>query len=44
MRAEEQRLSEQAETNPWLTTWTTKQLVETGKTLTKPRLRIAQVV
>ena len=44
MRAEEQRVSEHAETNTWVSTWTSKQLVETAKTLTKPRLRIAQVV
>ena len=43
-RAEEQRVSEHAETNTWVSTWTSEQLVETAKTLTQPRPCIAQVV
>ena len=37
-----QRVSEHAETNTWVSTWTSEQLVETAKPLTQPRLRIAQ--
>ena len=44
VRAEEQRESEHAEKDTWVTTWTREQLVETAKTLTKPRPHIAQVV
>ena len=41
VRAEEQRVSEHAEANTWVSTWTSEQLVETAKTLTQPRPRIA---
>ena len=34
VRAEEQRVSEHAETNTLVSTWTSEQLVETAKTLT----------
>ena len=44
VRAEEQRVSEHAETNTWVSTWTREQLVETAKTSTQPRYRTAQVV
>ena len=44
VRAEEQRVSDHAETNTWVSTWTSEQLVETAKTLTQPRPRIAQVM
>ena len=44
VRAEEQRVSEHAETNTWVSTWTSEQLVETAKPLTQPRLHTAQVV
>ena len=44
VRAEERRVSEHAERNTWVSTWTSKQLVETAKTSTKPRPRIAKVV
>ena len=44
VRAEEQRVSEHAEANTWVSTWTSEQLVESAETLTQPRPRIAQVV
>ena len=37
VRAEEQRVIEYAETNTWVSMWTSEQLVETAKALTKPR-------
>ena len=40
VRAEEQRVSEHAETNTWVSTWTSEQLVESAKTLPKPRPHI----
>ena len=36
VRAEDQRVSEHAERNTWVSTWTSEQLVETAKTLTNP--------
>ena len=44
VRAEEQRVSEHADGNTWVSTWTSEQLVETAKTLTKPRPHTSQVV
>ena len=44
VRAEAQRVSEHAERNTWVSTWTSEQLVETAKTLTNPRPHIAQVM
>ena len=42
--AGEQRVSEHAERNTWVSTWTREQLVETAKPLTKPRPHTAQVM
>ena len=44
VRAEEQRVSEHADTHMWVSTSMSEQLVETAKTLTQPRPRIAQVM
>ena len=44
VRAEEQRVSEHEERNTWVSTWTSEQLVETAKTLTKPGPHTAQVM
>ena len=44
VRAEEQCVSEHAETNTWVSTWKSEQLVETAKTLPQPRPRVAQMV
>ena len=44
VRADAQRVSEHAERNTWVSTWTSEQLVETAKTLTKPRPHTAQVM
>ena len=44
VRAEEQRVSERSEMNTWVSTWTSQQLVETAKTLTKPRPHTAHVM
>ena len=43
VRAEEQHMRERAE-NTWVSTWTSKQLVETAKTLPKPIPRTAKKV
>ena len=37
-------MREHAEENTWVSTWTSERLVETAKTLTKPRPHIAEVV
>ena len=44
VHAEEQRASEHAETNTWVSTWTSEQLVEPAKTLPKPRPHTVKVV
>ena len=44
VRVEEQRASEHAETNTRVCTWTSEQLVESAKTLPKPRPQTVKVV
>ena len=44
VRAEEQRATEHAERNTWVSTWTSEPLVETAKPLTKPKPHTAQVM
>ena len=39
---EQQRVSEHAERNTWVSTWTSEQLVETAKPFTKPRLHTGE--